>query len=611
MSRGSFLKGPNYVHPERDSAVGSRNSLNRDGRDEYSEAKLIIDEEIDKILNHVSVKLPPEVLEKLHVGGTVKEVLHDYFNQTFHNMYNRYMITVEDEMGKKFRDLVDKEEAQNLNKYSPRGIPYLLDSIGKEDLFNTNNIENSIVNIYGHLQGHVQKGVFDLEDNTRKLLSGKTGIGGFLRGKFANSVVKCIFSNNELKPDSVTDVKLVLNIPESDLISPIYHYQAASETIIKDIISEHILKRVDEEVEKISEELAESDQEGLNENRRLFEKVKKLEDQIGFGDDTQESPQYAHMAKKFIDAIKGIGPELNFADHDSLDIRENVLRIISDENIRDRGFNDAVNRFVSLLDISLLSYQHIENFQNCRKAVIREYEDTHVQLLPDEHFSITMTYLDDLQLREARAAYCQQLEDFAFEAGKLRKVFEKIHANEKVEKGFMDYEDIAKEILTEVGTFKPKQKSKEQEEIPRAEAWDGVTFVQPERSDLEKMNETFLWQRKHLHEQFRILRKDISELYDSANPPERVIMEQRLDFLEESTIKYLQSYNPFQAVSGLFIEIELSSINRRDHTISGMSNVLTQFLEEVTKAVPDYAHEEFHSKKVSKSKDTGAFASVF
>ncbi|MBU2514384.1 cytochrome C oxidase subunit II [bacterium] len=608
MARGSYLKGPNYVHPERGSAVGSRNSLNRDGRNEYAEAKLLIDEEVDKVLNHVTNKLPPEVLEKIHVGGTVKEVLHNYYNQSYHNMYNRYMTSVEDEMGKKFRDLVDKEEAQNLNKYNPRDVSYLLDSIGKEGMFNTDSMENSVVNIFGHLQGHIQKRAFDLEDNTRKLLSGKTGVGGFLRGKFAGSVVKCSFSNNTLKPDTVTDVDLVLSIPESTLVRPIYHYQAASETIVKDIISEHVITLINKEVHKIDEELKDSRQNILNQEKRVFEKVKKLEDHIGFGDDSNDSPQYAHMAKKFVDAIKGIGPELNAIDHDPLDIRENVLRLISEENIRDRGFNNAVNKLVGLLDISLLGYQHIENFKNCRKVVVREYEDTNKPLLPDEHYAVTLTFLDDLQLRELRTAFCQQLDDFVYETDKLRKVFEKIHENEKVEQSFKDYEDIASEILNEVN--RSKSKSAQVEELPRAELWDEITFVQPKVADIEKLNETYIQQKSHLKKQFNILRDRIANLYENANPPERVILEQRLDFLQDEILRFDKQFNPFQVYPGLFVEVSFASINRRDQTTSRMGNVLTQFLNEIATDIPDFAHTEFHERHAGQEKTPGAFASI-
>ena len=156
-----YRKGPNAVHPETPSAVGSRNSLNRDGRDEYVESRLVVDEEVDKILNHIHSRLPPEVLEEISVQGNIKSYLHTYFNQTLQNMLNRYLNTAEDEMGKKIRDMIDKDEHANLNRYTPREIAMLLNNIGGPELFNTEEVEKSIVNIMGHLQGHTQRGVFE------------------------------------------------------------------------------------------------------------------------------------------------------------------------------------------------------------------------------------------------------------------------------------------------------------------------------------------------------------------------------------------------------------------------------------------------------------------
>ena len=101
MSKEKMSKGPDVVHPEKPSAIGSRNSLNRDGRNEYQESAQIIDEEIDKILNHLSSKVPPEILNKMDFMGSIKDKLHNFYNQNLHNMQNRYLVTVEDEILKK------------------------------------------------------------------------------------------------------------------------------------------------------------------------------------------------------------------------------------------------------------------------------------------------------------------------------------------------------------------------------------------------------------------------------------------------------------------------------------------------------------------------------
>ena len=49
MSVDQFPKSPNKVHPTLPSAVGSRDSLAQEGRDTAAEAKLIIDDIVEKI----------------------------------------------------------------------------------------------------------------------------------------------------------------------------------------------------------------------------------------------------------------------------------------------------------------------------------------------------------------------------------------------------------------------------------------------------------------------------------------------------------------------------------------------------------------------------------
>ena len=245
--------GPNVVHPEIPSAVGSRNSLNRHSRDEYSEARVLVDEEVDKILNHLHAKLPPEVSNRLEVMGGIKGKLHTYYSQNLQNMLNRYLTTVEDEMGKKVRDLVDMEELRGLNRYTPRSISYLLDRIGGSDKFNSGEVEKSIVNMFGHLQGHVQREMNDLETHTNSLLRRKTDVGAFVRGENAYAIAKCSFKNSFAKPKTVMDVKLAINILDAELVSPIYHYQTTVETIVKDVIAKHIHELIDKEIKELKE----------------------------------------------------------------------------------------------------------------------------------------------------------------------------------------------------------------------------------------------------------------------------------------------------------------------------------------------------------------------
>ena len=76
------------------------------------------------MLHHLTTKLPKEVLERLDVMGGVKEKLYNYFNQNYQNMFNRYMVTAEDEMLKKVRGFIDREEMKVLDRYTPKEIAY-------------------------------------------------------------------------------------------------------------------------------------------------------------------------------------------------------------------------------------------------------------------------------------------------------------------------------------------------------------------------------------------------------------------------------------------------------------------------------------------------------
>jgi len=375
MSIAQFPKSPNKVHPSEPSAVGSRNSLAQEGRDKVAEAKLVLDETVDKVLNNMENKLPEEVLKNLDVMGGLKEKLYNYVNQTYVNMFNRYTVTMEDEFVKKVRDFTDREEAKGLARYTPREITELLDKVGGADKFNTGEVEKSMVNMYGHLQGHIQRGMNDLENETNAILRQKTDVGAFIRGENAYSIIKCVFKDNSLKPKFVNDVKLSINILDSELISPIYHYQVTVESLLKDAIQKHIHELIDKQIESLKEELMDQGKSELSGSEIMFEKVKRIEN---FTDDEKEdekSKRYTILAKKFLDKIEGLRAEIDIDEYDPLNVRENIKYIIDEENIRNRGYNTAINAITSILDTSKLGYQVCDNMKNARICNIREYEE--------------------------------------------------------------------------------------------------------------------------------------------------------------------------------------------------------------------------------------------
>jgi hypothetical protein len=595
-------KSPNVFHPEKPSAVGSRNSLAQEYRDQQNEVNQLLEEEANKVVHHLIARLPKDVLERLDVMGGLKEKLYNYFNQNYQNMFNRYMVTTEDEMVKKVRNFIDKEETKVLSRYTPKEIADLLDAVGGADKFNTGEIEKSIVNIYGHLQGHVQRGVNELETHTNSILRQKTDTGAFVRGENAYSIVKCSFKDNLVKPKTVTDVKLSVNILDSELISPIFHYQVTVEYLIKDLLSKHIIDVIDKEIERVKDERIDQGLEELSDSEILFTKMNKVE---GYTDDDLDNPKskrYSVIAKTIMERINDLRAEIDPETFDALNVRENIKKIVDIENIRNRGFNTAINSITSILDTSKMGYQYIENLKNGREVIIREYEDTDAANLPDERYSIKLRYFDNAQLIEDRKAYDVQMKSFETEVQHLSDLLEVIYQDSKSAFKVTDFEDLAKKNKSRIKKI-IKDKSGEPLYEDIAKVWDEISFVRPAETEVERSNRTYVYEKDRIRNRIILMRDKMKRMYDYLYPIERRVMENRLSFLEKEYYKFDYTINPYHLQPGLLLDVDITSIKRKKATLDAMANVLNEFLHGVSKGFQDAAFASFSRRRSTVRED--------
>ena len=595
-------KSPNVFHPEKPSAVGSRNSLAQEFRDQQSEVDLMLSEEVDKVMNHIASKLPKETLERVDIMGGLKEKVYNYFNQSYQNMFNRYVVTTEDEMVKKVRNFIDKEEMKILARYAPKGIAALLDQIGGMDKFNTGEVEKSIVNMYGHLQGHIQRGVNDLENLTNSILRQKTDVGAFIRGENAYSIVKCAFQDNINKPKTVTDVKLSVNILDSELISPIFHYQVTVEYLIKDLLSNHILNIIDREIETLKDKLVDEGKEELTDAEIIFKKMSMVEDHTGDDKDNPKSKRYMYFGKHLMERIEGLRAEIDPEEFDSLNIRENLKKIIDMENIRNRGFNTAINSITSILDTSKMGYQYVENLKNARELILREYEDTDTEHLPDERFIIRMKYYDNAQLIEERRALDVQITSFEIEVQHMWDVLEIVYQDSKFLKGVVDFNDLARKKKNKIrNRIKAKTGDPLYEDIDKM--WDEITFLKPSDTDVERMNRTYIFEKSKIKKRLLIMRDKLSDMYGFGYPKKRRVMEERLSFLQSEFQMFDYKINPYHVQPGLLLDVDITSIKKKKATLDGMANVLNEFLHGVSKGFQDAAFASFSRRRSTVRED--------
>ncbi|MDR2542912.1 MAG: cytochrome C oxidase subunit II [Treponema sp.] len=589
-------KSPNVFHPEKPSAVGSRNSLAQEYRDQQAEVNLLLEEETNKVIHHLTARLPKDVLERLDVMGGMKEKLYNYFNQNYQNMFNRYMVTTEDEMVKKVRNFVDKEETKVLTRYTPKEIAEILDAVGGADKFNTGEIEKSVVNMYGHLQGHIQRGVNELETHTNSILRQKTDTGAFVRGENAYSIVKCAFKDNQYKPKTVTDVKLSVNILDSELISPIFHYQVTVEYLIKDLIAKHIIDSIDKIIEQIKDDRIDQGMEELSDSEIIFAKLGKVENFTDDNLDEAKSKRYSFMAKTLMDRLHDLRAEIDPEAFDALNVRENIKKIIDMENIRNRGFNTAINSITAILDTSKMGYQYIENLKNGREVVIREYEDTDPANLPDERYSVKMRYFDNAQLIEDRKAYDVQLKSFETEVQHLWDVLEVIYQDKKPSFRVTDFEDLAKKSKNRIRKI-IKDKSGEPLYEDISKVWDEISYVKSAETEVEKSNRTYIYEKDRIRTRVIRMRDRMKRMYDFLYPIERRVMEERLAWLEREYFRFDYMINPYHLQPGILLDVDITSIKRKKATLDAMANVLNEFLHGVSKGFQDAAFASFSRRR--------------
>ncbi|MDR2662255.1 MAG: cytochrome C oxidase subunit II [Treponema sp.] len=595
-------KSPNVFHPEKPSAVGSRNSLAQEYRDQQNEVNQLLEEETNKVIHHINSKLPKDVLERLDIMGGLKEKLYNYFNQNYQNMFNRYVVTTEDEMVKKVRNFIDKEETKVLSRYTPKEIADLLDAVGGADKFNTGEIEKSMVNMYGHLQGHIQRGVNDLENLTNSLLRQKTDTGAFIRGENAYSIVKCAFKDNIVKPKTVTDVKLSVNILDAELISPIFHYQVTVEYLIKDLLSKHIMDSIDKEIEKIKDERIDQGLEELSDSEIIFTKMGRIENYTEDDTENPKSRRYSIIGKNLMERISDLRAEIDPETFDALNIRENLKKIVDIENIRNRGFNTAINSITSILDTSKMGYQYIENLKNARELLIREYEDTDTANLPDERYQVRMRYYDNAQLQEERKSFDVQMKSFETEVAHLWDVLEVIYQGRKPAFKVTDFDDLAKKNRSRIRKdIKAKTGDPLYEDI--AKVWDEISFVKPAETEVERMNRTYIYEKDKIRQKIILMRNRMKLMYDYQYPIERRVMEDRLAFLEKEYNKFDYMINPYHIQPGLLLDVDITSIKRKKATLDSMANVLNEFLHGVSKGFQDAAFASFSRRRSTVRED--------
>jgi hypothetical protein len=285
-----------------------------------------------------------------------------------------------------------------------------------------------------------------------------------------------------------------------------------------------------------------------------------------------------------------------------LNIRENLKKIIDIENIRNRGFNTAINSITSILDTSKMGYQYIENLKNGREVIIREYEDTDTALLPDERYQVKLKYLDNAQLIEERRAYDVQLKSFETEIQHVWDLLHVIYEDSKPWAKITDFKDLANKKKKRI-KIRVKDKTGEPVYEDIDKVWDEISFVKPAETEVERSNRTYLYEKDKIRQRFILMRKKLSEMYSYQYPIARRVIEDRLFLLEREYYRFDYMINPYPINPGIILDMDITSIKRKKRTLDGMANVLNEFLHGVSKGFQDAAFASFSRRRSTVRED--------
>ena len=242
---------------------------------------------------------------------------------------------------------------------------------------------------------------------------------------------------------------------------------------------------------------------------------------------TRRSKRYTFFAKSLMDRIEGLRAEIDPEEYDPVNIRENLKKIIDLENIRNRGFNTAINSITSILDTSKMGYQFVENLKNARELIIREYEDTDAERLPDERYQIKMKYYDQSQLLEERKSFDVMAKSFEIEVQHLWDVLEMVYVDSKFMKGIVDFKDLAKRKRGKIRRrIKALTGDPLYEDLEKS--WDEITFVHAGDTEVERMNRTYLPEKDRIKKMIILMRDKLQKQYSYKYPIQRRVMEERL-----------------------------------------------------------------------------------
>lgn len=261
--------------------------------------------------------------------------------------------------------------------------------------------------------------------------------------------------------------------------------------------------------------------------------------------------------------------------------------------IGDQGFSQVIGILTSILDNAGMDYRFIENRKEEREFIIREYEETDIRELPDEHYRIRLCHYDEPRLSREREAFEAGIGKLSVQITEMEELLEGIYQESKSFFKASDFKDLLQKNKSRFrGFFLFKTPA-----LPPEENGGSVVL------DPGELEEKGCSGKEALGEKIGAMEERIRSLYGQRHSPERRIVEERLDFLKDAFRRLDSQADPRHIQSGLLLDIDLTFIKTKKTTLNGITAVLRDFLPRLSREFLDFLSRPFAPAPAASSQD--------
>ena len=133
--------------------------------------------------------------------------------------------------------------------------------------------------------------------------------------------------------------------------------------------------------------------------------------------------------------------------------------------------------------------------------------------------------------------------------------------------------------------------------------WNELGEMYPENTFVEKNNRTYEFRKVHFVKKLRYMREILKKMHGHQNPIERVILDERLNFIEERFSEFTYKVNPHHIQPGLIVDIDVTTTKRKQYMLKAMAGMLNEFLFDVSKGFADAAFASYSRRRSTVRED--------